>query len=94
MPYPRPHRALLTLAACWVAGSLACANRGMQAPIDELGGGGTVTDASIDAASTGVYLHGFSGDLLREEMGDTGLAASDLAERLPRAIRALSSSRA
>ena len=55
MPHPRPHRALLTLAVCCVAGSLACANRGMQAPVDESGSGGgaTVTDASMDAASTG-----------------------------------------
>ncbi len=56
MPYPRSHRALLTLAVWWlVAGSLACANRGMQAPVDELGSGGAaiVTDASTDARSTG-----------------------------------------
>lgn len=41
------------------------------------------------AAVAGVYLHGFAGDLLREEMGDTGLAALDLAERLPAAIQKL-----
>jgi NAD(P)H-hydrate epimerase len=45
--------------------------------------------APFDAACTGVYLHGFAGDLLREEMGDTGLAAADLAERLPLAIKRL-----
>ena len=43
----------------------------------------------FDAAVAGVYLHGFAGDLLREEMGDTGLAALDLAERLPPAIQKL-----
>lgn len=43
----------------------------------------------FDAAAAGAYLHGFAGDLLRDEMGDTGLAASDLAERLPLAIRRL-----
>jgi NAD(P)H-hydrate epimerase len=43
----------------------------------------------FDAACAGVYLHGFAGDLLRDEMGDTGLAANDLAERLPLAIRRL-----
>jgi hypothetical protein len=56
VPYPRPHRALLTLAACWlVGGSLACANRGMQVPVDDSGRGGgpTVTDASMDVPSTG-----------------------------------------
>ena len=43
----------------------------------------------FDAACAGVYLHGFAGDLLRDEMGDTGLAANDLAERLPMAITRL-----
>lgn len=43
----------------------------------------------FDAAMTAVYLHGFAGDLLLEEMGDTGLAALDLAERLPAAITKL-----
>jgi NAD(P)H-hydrate epimerase len=43
----------------------------------------------FDAACTGVYLHGFAGDLLAEEMGDTGLAAMDLAERIPAAIQKL-----
>ncbi len=40
----------------------------------------------FDAASTAVYLHGFAGDLLRGEASDTGLAANDLAERIPAAI--------
>jgi NAD(P)H-hydrate epimerase len=43
----------------------------------------------FDAACAGVYLHGFAGDMLKEEMGDIGLAAMDLAERLPLAIRKL-----
>jgi len=43
----------------------------------------------FDAACTAVYLHGFAGDLLAEEMGDTGLAAMDLAERIPAAIQKL-----
>jgi ADP-dependent NAD(P)H-hydrate dehydratase / NAD(P)H-hydrate epimerase len=43
----------------------------------------------FDAACAAVYLHGFAGDLLRDEMGDTGLAANDLAEKLPHAIKAL-----
>ena len=41
----------------------------------------------FDAACAAVYLHGFAGDLLRDEMGDTGLAAMDLAERIPMAIQ-------
>jgi NAD(P)H-hydrate epimerase len=44
----------------------------------------------FDAACAAVYLHGFAGDILRDEMGDTGLAAMDLAERVPLAIRRLS----
>jgi NAD(P)H-hydrate epimerase len=43
----------------------------------------------FDAACTAVYLHGFAGDLLAEEMGDTGLAALDLADRIPAAIQKL-----
>ncbi|HET8798747.1 MAG TPA: NAD(P)H-hydrate dehydratase [Thermoanaerobaculia bacterium] len=43
----------------------------------------------VDAACTGVYLHGLAGDLVAEEMGDTGLAAIDLAEKVPRAIQRL-----
>ena len=43
----------------------------------------------FDAATAAVYLHGFAGDLLKDEMGDTGLAALDLAERIPLAIKRL-----
>lgn len=42
---------------------------------------------ALDAAVVGVYLHGLAGDILHEEMGDTGLAASDLAEKVPHAIQ-------
>ena len=42
---------------------------------------------ALDAAVVGVYLHGLAGDILRDEMGDTGLAASDLAEKVPYAIQ-------
>jgi NAD(P)H-hydrate epimerase len=41
----------------------------------------------LDAACTAVYLHGLAGDLLRDEMGDTGLAAMDVAEKVPMAIQ-------
>jgi ADP-dependent NAD(P)H-hydrate dehydratase / NAD(P)H-hydrate epimerase len=40
-----------------------------------------------DAACAAVYLHGVAGDLLKDEFGDTGLAAMDLAERIPAAIQ-------
>ena len=43
----------------------------------------------LDAACAAVYLHGLAGDLLRDEMGDTGLAAMDVAEKIPAAIQSL-----
>jgi len=43
--------------------------------------------APLDAACAGAYLHGLAGDLLAEEMGDTGLTAMDLAERIPAAVQ-------
>jgi NAD(P)H-hydrate epimerase len=43
----------------------------------------------LDAACAAVYIHGLTGDLLKEEMGDTGLAAGDLADRIPAAIKRL-----
>ena len=45
----------------------------------------------FEAACCGVYLHGLAGDILKDEMGDTGLAATDLAERVPLAIQRLRS---
>jgi NAD(P)H-hydrate epimerase len=41
----------------------------------------------LDAACTAVYLHGLAGDLLKEEIGDIGLAATEVADRIPRAIQ-------
>lgn len=41
----------------------------------------------LDAACAGVYLHGLAGDILKDEFGDTGLAAMDLADRVPLAIQ-------
>ncbi len=46
----------------------------------------------LDAACAAVYLHGLAGDLLREEMGDTGLAAMDVAEKIPLAIQRIRTS--
>jgi hydroxyethylthiazole kinase-like uncharacterized protein yjeF len=43
----------------------------------------------FEAAIAAVYLHGFAGDMLKDEMGDIGLAALDLAERIPFAIKRL-----
>jgi ADP-dependent NAD(P)H-hydrate dehydratase / NAD(P)H-hydrate epimerase len=44
------------------------------------------TDA-LDAACAAVYLHGLAGDILKEQLGDTGLTAMDLADRIPAAIQ-------
>lgn len=43
----------------------------------------------FDAASTGVYLHGLAGERVRQDLGDTGMLASDLLLQLPRAIKHL-----
>jgi len=43
----------------------------------------------LDAACAGVYLHGLAGDLLAEELGDTGLLATEVADRVPHAIARL-----
>ena len=40
-----------------------------------------------DAARFGVYLHGLAGDLAAKKTGEASLAAGDLLDFLPRAIR-------
>ncbi len=42
-----------------------------------------------DAAQLGVYLHALAGEKVSDELGDTGVLASDLLPALPRAIRGL-----
>lgn len=42
---------------------------------------------AFEAAVTGAYLHGLAGELVREELGDMGMVASDLLARLPLALR-------
>lgn len=44
---------------------------------------------SYDAARLGVFVHGLAGDLAAAAIGPVGLAAGDLAERLPAALREL-----
>jgi NAD(P)H-hydrate epimerase len=41
------------------------------------------------AASLGVYLHGLAGESVRNQLGDTGMIASDLLPALPGSIRDL-----
>ena len=42
-----------------------------------------------DAAALGVFLHGQAGERVRQELGDTGMIASDLLGELPKAIKEL-----
>ena len=44
-----------------------------------------------DGAALGVYLHGLAGQMVRDDLGDTGMLASDLLMALPRAIKELRS---
>jgi NAD(P)H-hydrate epimerase len=41
----------------------------------------------FDAARLGVYLHGLAGDLVASDRGQIGLLASDVADRIPKAIK-------
>ena len=43
--------------------------------------------APFEAACLGVYLHGATGEALRLEMGEAGLLAGELADRLPRVVK-------
>jgi NAD(P)H-hydrate epimerase len=43
----------------------------------------------FDAAALGVYLHAGAGELVKDEMGDTGMLAGDLLPALPRVIKEL-----
>ncbi len=43
----------------------------------------------FDAASLGVYLHAAAGELVKDELGDTGMLASDLLPVLPKVIKGL-----
>jgi NAD(P)H-hydrate epimerase len=45
--------------------------------------------SAFDAACCGVYVHGLAGEIVKSDMGDTGMLASDLLPVLPRAIRQL-----
>jgi NAD(P)H-hydrate epimerase len=40
-----------------------------------------------DAATCGVYIHGIAGEMVRRELGDAGMVASDLLPALPRTIK-------
>jgi hydroxyethylthiazole kinase-like uncharacterized protein yjeF len=43
----------------------------------------------FEAASVGVYLHAAAGEIVKDELGDAGMLASDLLPVLPRVIKGL-----
>jgi NAD(P)H-hydrate epimerase len=45
--------------------------------------------SAYDAARLGAYVHGLAGDLAARDIGPIGLAAGDIGERLPAALREL-----
>lgn len=45
--------------------------------------------APFDAAACGVYLHGEAGEVVKRDMGDAGMLASDLLPALPKVIKRL-----
>ncbi len=44
---------------------------------------------AFEAAAAGAYLHGLAGELAREQFGEAGMVASDVARALPEAFRRL-----
>lgn len=49
--------------------------------------------AAFDAARLAVFVHGLAGDMAQLELGETGLIARDVIERLPRAMQVVRESR-
>jgi NAD(P)H-hydrate epimerase len=45
--------------------------------------------SSFDAAALGVYLHALAGEMVKTELGDAGMIASDLLTKLPLVIKQL-----
>jgi NAD(P)H-hydrate epimerase len=48
--------------------------------------------APFEAACLGVYMHAATGEALRGELGEAGLLASEIADRLPRIVREVAAS--
>jgi NAD(P)H-hydrate epimerase len=48
-----------------------------------------IKKSMLKSALAGVYIHGFCGDLAKEEKGEMGMIAGDMMEKLPEAIKKL-----
>ncbi len=42
---------------------------------------------TFDAAKLGVHLHGMAGDIARDNLGEYGMIAGDIADNIPLAIK-------
>jgi NAD(P)H-hydrate epimerase len=47
----------------------------------------------FDAAASGVYIHGMAGEVVKDNLGDAGMVASDLLPELPKIIKQIKESR-
>jgi len=45
----------------------------------------------FNAAACGVFLHGLAGEMVKSDLGDAGMVASDLLPIIPKAIKKLKS---
>lgn len=45
---------------------------------------------ALQACQLGVFVHGYAGDLARDQMGEVGMIAGDICDQLPYAFKALS----
>ena len=48
--------------------------------------GGDIKQITLHSALAGVYLHGLTGDLAKEEKGEMGMIAGDMMEKIPAAL--------
>ena len=65
--------------------ALRHAQRGERSRTTE-GGGEDIWKIMMDSACAGVYIHGLTGDLAKEEKGEMGMIAGDMMEKIPEAL--------